>query len=125
GRLHPGNPAAYRPSLDLVPHYGWIDRERSRATDGPWQADWVQSRAGILEREGKPMENETGVRVSVISAPGTRVYVGDGPLVDAPPNHRLDGHHEPACPLIVARRRAKATTFVAVHEPYSEQPLVR
>src|SRR5262249_42168824 len=53
GRLYPGNPAAYRPSLDLIPHYGWVDRERSRAFDGSWQADWVQSRAGILEREGK------------------------------------------------------------------------
>jgi hypothetical protein len=61
GRLYPGNPAAYRPSLDLVPHYGWIDRERSRAFDETWQADWVQSRAGILEREGKAAKGETGV----------------------------------------------------------------
>ena len=43
GRLYPGNPGAYRPSTDLVPHYGWVDRERSRAPNGTWQADWVQS----------------------------------------------------------------------------------
>lgn len=125
GRLYPGNPAAYRPGMDLVPHYGWIDRERSRAFDGSWQADWVQSRAGILEREGKAPETEAGVRMTVLGAPGTRVYVGDGPLVDAPPHHRLDGHPEPACPLVLVRRKAKAATFAAVHEPYSDRPSVR
>jgi hypothetical protein len=125
GRLYPGNPAAYRPSLDLVPYYGWIDRERSRTCDGAWQADWVQSRAGILEREGTPSENETGVRVTVLGVPGTRIYAGDGPLADAPPHHRLDGHPEPSCPLILVRRQAKAATYAAVHEPYSNRPSIR
>jgi hypothetical protein len=125
GRLYPGNPAAYRPSHDLVPYYGWIDRERSRAFDGSWQADWVQSRAGILEREGTQAESETGVRVTVLGAPGTRIHVGEGPLVDAPPHHRLDGHAEPSIPLVLVRRKAKAATYSAVHEPYSEQPSIR
>lgn len=125
GRLYPGNPSAYRPSLDLVPHYGWIDRERSRAFDGLWQADWVQSRAGILEREGKAPDAETAVRLTMLGAPGTRVYVGEGPLVDAPPHHRLDGHPEPSVPLLIVRRKAKATTYAAVHEPYSERPMIR
>lgn len=122
GRLYPGNPAAYRPSSDLVPHYGWIDRERSRAFEGTWQADWVQSRAGIAEREGKEPQNEAGVRVTVLGAAGTRIYVGDGPLVDSPPNHRLDGHAEPSLPLAVVRRKASGTTYAAVHEPYSGRP---
>ena len=113
GRLYPGNPAAYRPSLDLVHHYGWIDREQSRSFDGSWQADWVQSRAGILEREGKEPESETGVRVTVLGAPATRIYVGEGPLVDSPPHHRLDGHAEPSCPLLLVRRKAKAVTYAA------------
>jgi len=125
GRLFPGNPAAYRPSLDLVPYYGWIDRERSRTFDGSWQADWVQSRAGILEREGTQAESEIGVRVTVLGAPGTRVYVGEGPLVDAPPHHRLDGHAEPSVPLVLVRRKAKAATYAAVHEPYSDRPSIR
>lgn len=125
GRLYPGNPAAYRPSLDLVPYYGWIDHERSRAFDGSWQADWVQSRAGILEREGKAAETETGVRVTVLGASGTRVYVGEGPLVDGPPHHRLDGHPEPSCPLVLVRRKASAATYAAVHEPYSDRPSIR
>jgi Alginate lyase/Heparinase II/III-like protein len=125
GRLYPGNPAAYRPSSDLVPHYGWIDRERSRAVDGLWQADWIQSRAGIAEREGKEPDTETGVRLTMLGAPGTRVYVGDGPLVDSPPHHRLDGHPEPSCPLVLVRRRASAATYAAVHEPYSDRPSIR
>jgi len=125
GRLCPGNPSAYNPSLDLVPYYAWIDRERSRTFHGLWQADWVQSRAGILEREGKSPESETGVRLTVLGARGTRIYVGEGPLVDAPPNHRLDGHPEPSVPLVLARRKATATTYAAVHEPYSDRPMVR
>ena len=105
-----------------MPHYGWVDRERSRAFDGTWQADWVQSRAGILEREGQAPEAETGVRLTVLGAPATRVYVGEGPLVDGPPHHRLDGHPEPSCPLVLVRRKAAAATFAAVHEPYSGRP---
>lgn len=125
GRLYPGNPAAYRSSMDLVPYYAWIDNERSRALDGSWQADWVQSRAGIFSREGKATETETGVRVTVLGAPRTRVYVGEGPLVDGPPHHRLDGHPEPSCPLVLVRRTAKAATFAAVHEPYSNRPSIQ
>jgi hypothetical protein len=107
-----------------VPYYGWIDRERSREVDGSWQADWIQSREGIVEREGTPAESEAGVRVTVLGAPQTRVYVGEGPLVDAPPHHRLDGHPEPSCPLVVVRRKAKAATYAAVHEPYSDRPTI-
>src|ERR1043165_6682541 len=125
GRLYPGNPAAYRPSVDLVPHYGWIDRERSRAFNGTWQADWVQSRAGILERDGQASESETGVRVTVLGAARTRVYVGEGPLVDGPPHHRLDGHPEPSCPVLLVRRKASNATFAAVHEPYSDHPTIQ
>ena len=125
GRLYPGNPAAYRPSMDLIPYYAWVDRERSRATDGLWQTDFVQSRAGILEREGVPSESETGVRVTVLGAPGTRVYVGEGPLVDAPPHFRLDGHPEPSCPVALVRRQAKSTIYAAIHEPYSDRPSIR
>jgi hypothetical protein len=122
GRLYPGNPSAYQPSTDLVPHFGWVDRERSRAVDTTWQADWVQSLAGIHEREGQAPEAETGVRLTVLGAPATRVYVGDGPLVDSPPHHRLEGHPEPSCPLVLVRRTAAAATYAAVHEPYSGRP---
>ena len=80
---------------------------------------------GILEREGTQVESDTGVRVTMLGAPGTRIYVGEGPLVDAPPHHRLDGHAEPSVPLALVRRKAKAATYAAVHEPYSDQPSAR
>src|SRR5262249_26345588 len=52
----------------------------------------------------------------------TRVYVGDGPLVNGPPHHRLEGHPEPSCPLVLVRRKAAAATYAAVHEPYAGRP---
>jgi parallel beta-helix repeat protein len=111
GRLYPGEPRSYRPTSDLVPFYAWVDNEKSRATDAGWQADWIQS--------------DAGVRVSVLGAPGTRVYAGEGPLVDGPPHHRIDGHPEPSLPLILARRRGPSTTYAAVHEPYTGKPGVK
>jgi hypothetical protein len=57
----------------------------------------------------------------MLGGKGTEVYHGDGPLTDGPPYHRLDGQPEPALPMLVARRRAAATTFAAVHEPYEKR----
>ena len=57
----------------------------------------------------------------MLGGKGTQVYYGDGPLTDGPPYHRLDGQPEPALPIVVARRRAAATTFAAVHEPYDKR----
>ncbi|HVR87210.1 MAG TPA: right-handed parallel beta-helix repeat-containing protein [Planctomycetota bacterium] len=111
GRLYPGEPRAYRKSDDLVPFYGWVEHEKSRSTDGGWQADWIQG--------------DSGIRLTVTGAPGTRVYAGEGPLVDGPPHARLDGHPEPSLPLVLARRRAATTTFAAVHEPYMGRPRIK
>ena len=108
GRLYPGNPGAYRPSTDLVPHYGWVDRERSRAFDGTWQADWVQSRAGILEREGQAPEAETGVRLTVLGAPGDpRLRRGRSARRQpaSPPARRPPGAELPAGPGPAQGRR--------------------
>jgi hypothetical protein len=126
GRLYPGNPAAYRPTQALLPHYWWVDHERGRSTDGDWQADWVQHGAGVApgaQAFGKEwFEGTAGVRLRMLGAPGTEVYTGEGPLADGPPYHRLEGNPEGSSPLVVARRRAPATTFVAVHEPYEKRP---
>jgi hypothetical protein len=111
GRLYPGEPRSFQPTHDLVPFYGWVDNEKSRSTDAGWHADWIQSDAGI--------------RVTVLGAPGTRVYAGEGPLVDGPPHHRIDGHPEPSLPLVLARRRAPSTTVAAVHEPYTDKPSIK
>jgi hypothetical protein len=126
GRLYPGNPAAYRRTSALVPHYWWVDNERGRSTESTWQADWVQRSAGVtpgLQRFGKEWFGQSvGVRLTMLGAKGTEVYCGDGPLADGPPYHRLDGNPEGSSPLVLARRRAAATTFAAVHQPYEGRP---
>src|SRR5262249_8493622 len=66
GRLYRGNPAAYRPTQALLPHYWWVDNERGRPADATWQADWVQKSAGVtpgLRPLGKDWFDQTvGVR---------------------------------------------------------------
>jgi hypothetical protein len=129
GRLYPGNPAAYRPTQALLPHYWWVDNERGRPADVTWQADWVQKSAGVmpgLQPLGKDwFDQAVGVRLTMLGVKGTEVYTGDGPIADGPPYHRLDGNPEGSSPLVVARRQAAATTFAAVHEPYDRHPSVR
>jgi len=127
GQLFPGNPAAYHPTNALVPFYWWVDNERGREADGPWRADWIQSSAGVTRglQFGKDwFEAAVGVRMTMLGATGTEVFCGDGPITDGPPYHRIEGNPEGSSPLVVARRRAAATTFAAVHEPYEGQPAI-
>ena len=128
GRLYPGNPAAYRPGTDLVANYWWIDNERSRTVDAAWQADFVQHSGGVtpgLQAFSKEwFEQTAGVRVTMLGAPGTEVFCGDGPMADGPPHHRIDGNPEGALPLVIARRKGIVETFVAVHEPYDQWPVL-
>ncbi|GBD35127.1 hypothetical protein HRbin36_00231 [bacterium HR36] len=126
GRLYPGNPQAYQPGNDLLPFYWWIDNERRRTTDATWQADWLQQSAGVTPG-AQPLGKEwftqrVGVRLTMLGEPQTQVYCGDGPITDGPPYHRIEGHPEGSSPLVIARRRAVATSFVAVHEPYDSAP---
>jgi hypothetical protein len=129
GRLYLGNPAAYRPSTGLLPHYWWVDNERSRTTDAGWQADFVQHGGGVLpgvQALGKEwFEQTAGVRMSMLGAHGTEVFGGDGPLVDGPPYPHIYGNPEGSLPLVIARRTGSAATFAAVHEPYDWRPSVR
>jgi hypothetical protein len=126
GRLYPGNAGAYRPSHALVPFYWWVDNERSRRTDATFRADWIQRTAGVLRgRQALGdawFQQEIGVRMTMLGAPGTEVFAGDGPMCDGPPYHRLDGNPEGALPLVVVRREAPAAAFAAVHEPYEDRP---
>jgi hypothetical protein len=128
GRLYPGNPGTYKPSNALVPHYWWIDNERSRMTNDLWQVDWVQKSAGVqpgVQKFGKEWFAQTaGVRLTMLGARFTEVFCGDGPLTDGPPYHRIDGDPEGASPLVVARRKAEAVTYSAVHEPYEKRPSI-
>jgi len=128
GRLYPGNPAAWRPTAALVPDYWHVARERGRTVDTAWHADWIQSSAGV--RPGVQMgkewfQHQAGVRMTMLGAPQTEVYCGDGGLVNGPPNFRIEGNAEGSAPVLVARRRVPATAFVAIHEPYERRPSLR
>lgn len=127
GRLYPGNPAAWRPSHQLVPYYWSIQNERGRTTDATWHADWIQRTAGcrLIPPMGKEwFDHEVGVRMTMLGVPDTGVYVGDGGLVHGPPNFRIEGNPEGSVPVLVARRTAPAATFAAVHEPYTGKSAV-
>lgn len=129
GRLYPGNPAAYKPTNQLLPSYWWIENERGRKTDDAWQADWIQQSGGIqrgLQPFGKEWFDQTvGVRLTMLGAKGTEVYTGDGPITDGPPHALLNGNPEGSVPLVAARRKASAVTFTAVHEPFDTKPSIR
>jgi hypothetical protein len=125
GRLYPSDPAAYQPSQALVPYYWWVDNERSRRTDRTWQADWIQHSGGVapgVQRFGKEwFEQNVGVRMTMLGGAQTEVFAGEGPITDGPPYHRREGDPEGSSPLVLARRRAFAVTFSAVHEPYEKR----
>lgn len=129
GRLYPGEPSAYRASDALLAHYWWVDREHSRATNDPWQADWIQNTAGVppkIQRFSDDWFQQTaGVRLTMLGAAGTRVFTGHGPMTDGPPYARIEGNPEGQVPLVIARRRAAATTFAAVHEPYDQRSAIQ
>jgi hypothetical protein len=129
GRLFPGNPAAFQPTQALLPHYWWIDQERGRTTAATWQADWIQQSGGVIrgvQPFGKEWFDQTvGVRLTMLGTPRTEVYHGQGPLTDGPPYPRIEGQLEGSSPMVVARRKAPATTFTALHEPYDKRPAVR
>jgi len=125
GRLYPGNPAAYRPTDALLPSYWWVENERGRVVSDSWRMAWIQTSAGITPgmQFGKDwFEQAVGVRMTMLDAKETQVYYGDGPLTDGPPYGRICGNPEGAAPMVVARRQAPATTFIALHEPYQEKP---
>lgn len=129
GRLYPSNPAAYRPTHALLPFYWWVDNEQGRQTDFTFSADWIQRTAGTIpgrQAFGEAwFQHEAGVRMTMVGAPGTEVYTGEGPICDGQPYDRLDGNPEPALPLVVVRREGAKTTFAAVHEPYEGAPRIQ
>jgi hypothetical protein len=63
--------------------------------------------------------------MTMLGVKGTTVYHGDAPLTDGPPYHRLDGNPEGSSPMVLARRRASAVTFSALHEPYEKRAAIR
>jgi len=95
--------------------------------DTTFQMDWIQRTGGFSEgRQWGPewFQREVGSRTTMLGVPGTEVYYGDGPVTSGEPYCFFDGSPEPASPVAVVRRQAKAATFAAVHEPYERSPSV-
>ena len=128
GRLYPANPGAYRRTNALLANYWWVHNERGRTVDETWQADWIQRTAGInpaLQYGKEWFDHEVGVRMTMLGAPGTQAYYGDGPLTNGPPFDAIDGNPEGTAPMVVVRREAPAATYAAVHEPYEGAPRIK
>jgi hypothetical protein len=127
GRLGLPQGASFRPSSDLLRTYRWIDQERRWETDRTWSADFVQSSGGVLPGMGQYTDEwfkaRVGVRMTMLGAPGTTAYAGEG-LFDPAPNLREYGNPEGTIPVAAARRRAKTACFVALHEPFDRQPVL-
>jgi len=128
GQACPDNAAAWADSTDLRASLGDLGFERSCATDATWTVTAVQT-SGTQNRDFSTFgprwfTDRIGVRVTVLGEPGTRAYSAWAPVVSSIPgdwrgrNRFAYGEDEPAGVAVVATRRAAATMFVAVHEPF-------
>ncbi len=128
GQACPDNPAAWAESADLRASLGDLGRERSCATGDTWTVTAVQT-SGTQNEKFCPFgprwfTDRVGVRVTMLGEPGTRAYTAWAPVVPSIPgdwrgrNRFAYGEDEPAGVAVVATRRAAATIFAAVHEPF-------
>jgi len=100
GSLRTDVPAQPQPGpLGEAAGYQHILDVRRAKTDAAWSVGFE-----------KPGAN---VRVTMLGQAGTELYFGVGL-----------GRKMSPCPVVVARRRAKRTTFVSVIEPYRDTPFV-
>jgi hypothetical protein len=88
------------PDLQLI---GYEPTYQHWTADATWQADWVQHSAGAIpgiQAFGKAwFERTVGVRMTMLGAAGTEVYVGDGPITDSPPYGLIEGNSEGSFPI--------------------------
>ncbi len=120
GKLNLENPAAYRPSSDLLRDYWWIENELRRETAQSWRADFIQQNGFAIRGMGRQTEewfkDRAAVRVTMIGEPGTTVYGAEGPTGGPPVDPVMNP--EGNSPLLLVRRECRQTVFAAVHEPY-------
>ena len=135
GQACPDNPARWAESADLLAALPDLGHERSCTTDATWAVTAVQTSGTQnekLSRFGRRwFTDRIGVRVTMLGEPGTRAYTAFSPVVPNVSgewrgrNRFAYGEDEPAGVAIVATRRAAATTFVAVHEPFRKTHRIR
>ena len=128
GHVCPDNPSAWAPSYGLRGRLPDLGQEESCATDGTWTVTAMQQSCGAHPKFSgmgpRWFEKRVGVRVTMLGEGGTRAYTGWTPVLPNAAGFRLArdrfayGEEEPARIAVVATRRAAATTFLAVHEPF-------
>jgi hypothetical protein len=120
GKLRASHLSQFAKSSDLG-HYRWIRNERRALTDGLWYAEWLQRGGGVMPGVGRYgrewFGDSVGIRTWMLPRSGTMVYMGDGPRL-APPYGRELGNPEGALPMVIARRKTRATVFAAIHDAF-------
>lgn len=151
GTAHADAPDQFARSADLR-HYGtgdsyrWLEDERSakrsddvvidienngvysrkpaEMTDPEWNT-WYLPQSYQMPW-GPEIFRRTGVRLRMLGAPESTVYLLKNPqrhgAVDGASAHAL--HPEENGPAIIVRRQAKTSGFIALHEPYEQNPRV-
>ncbi|NQZ70616.1 MAG: beta galactosidase jelly roll domain-containing protein, partial [Lentisphaeria bacterium] len=113
--------------------YKWIKDVYKNELATSWSVDWRQTDAGVKTDnkyyDERWFKSEVGVRMTMLGAPGTIAYAGEGPLYRTDLSSRADrlegnmmkkrpAGAESRLPMVVARRKAKSVIFAALHEPY-------
>jgi len=103
----PGVPLAQGNPLGKAGPYQLLTKIRSGMTDDPWTAVWR-------------WEDGTGLRVWMAGVEGTQVNVATAP------GQRTKQQEGRELPFLIVRRTGPelTSTFVAVHEPFREEPAV-
>jgi hypothetical protein len=92
---------------------GFITNLRRATTDQTWSVDFVPKKSG-----------NSGLRTTVLGAPGTEVFLGQAPSVRRAREDEslLEKYRMPVG--VVRRNRASRSVFAAVHEPYESKPFI-
>ena len=85
------------------PPWSWLRNARCCHEDGEWSAEWKQG--------------DLITRATMLGERGTRIILCDFP--------RTDQFEPPPIPMLIARRRRKATTFVVCYQSGTEIPEAR
>ncbi|MBI4026847.1 MAG: alginate lyase family protein [Verrucomicrobia bacterium] len=139
GRQFPDAWNLYQPSQEFMrsswPNR-WVMQERKRETDESFFVDWVQTSANYApdpdagemgrgwEKLGEVwFKDRAGLRTRMLGAPGTKVFLAEGPMRWGPVDRDLTP--EEILPFLAVRRTGRDVRFVAVHEPYKDRPKIQ
>jgi len=113
----------YTSSTDFATDYPWIEHERKWETDAAVRVDFTQRAAGVIKGIGSWtdawLDDFAGVRMTLLGQPGTTAYACDD-LIGY--EEVAWGRRQQSTPTFCARRLARNTTYVALHEPYANSP---